>query len=68
MLASILYYLKFTKSLKCIGFEINLYDPWVSNKVIDESHMEICFHIDDWNLSHFERKANDCMIKWLRQE
>ena len=30
--------------------------------------MKILFHVDDCKLSHFERKANDCMIKWLRQE
>ena len=30
--------------------------------------MTILFHVDDCKLSHFERKANDCMIKWLCQE
>ena len=45
--ASMLYYREFTKSLTSIGFEINLYNLWIANKVNDGSHMRICFHIDD---------------------
>ena len=41
MLASIIYYRKFTKSLTDTGFEINSYDPCISNKVIGGSHMTI---------------------------
>ena len=41
MVASLLYYSKFTKSLTSIGFEINRYDPCVANKVIDSSQMAI---------------------------
>ena len=47
MVASLLYYCKFTKRLTSIGFEINPYDPCVSNKVINGSQMKICFHVDD---------------------
>ena len=66
--AIMLYYCKFTKNLTSIGFEINPYYPWVANKVIESSQMTIWFHIDDCKMSHHERKASDCMIKWLRQE
>ena len=41
MVASLLYYRKFTKSLTSIGFEINPYDSCVANKVIDGSYMTI---------------------------
>ena len=68
MLASMIYYCKFTKILTSIEFEINLYDMCVSNKVIDMSQMTICFHMDEYKLSHSERKANDCMIKCIFQE
>ena len=40
----------------------------VTNKVIDGSQLKICFHVDDCNVNHRERKANDCMIKWIGQE
>ena len=47
MVASLLYYRKFTNILTSIGFEINPYDPCVSNKLINESQMTIYFHVDD---------------------
>ena len=68
MVYSLLYYCKFNKSLTSIWFEINPYDPCVANKVIDGSQMTIYFHVDDFKLNHCERKSNNCMIKWLRQE
>ncbi len=68
MVASLLYYRKFTKSLTDIGFEMNPYDPCVANKMIDGEQMTICFHVDDCKLSHRNKKTNDRMIEWLHQE
>ena len=68
MVASLLYYRKFVKSLTDIGFELNPYDPCVANKMVGGKQMTICFHVDDCKLSHVSRKANDRMIKWLRRE
>ena len=68
MVASLLYYRKFTKSFTDIGFKINLYDPCVANKIIDGQQMTICYHVDDCKLSHRRSKVNDQMIKWLRLE
>jgi hypothetical protein len=39
MVASLLYYRKFTKSLTEIGFELNPYDPCVANKTIEGNQM-----------------------------
>ena len=36
MVASLLYYRKFTKHLTDVGFKINPYDPCVANKIIEE--------------------------------
>ena len=68
MVASLLYHCKFTESLTDIGFKINPYDPCVANKIIDGQHMTICYHADDFKLSHRRSKVSDHMIKWLRQE
>ena len=68
MVASLLYYRKFTKSLTDIGFIINPYDPCVANKMIDGEQMTILFHVDDCKLSHRKTKIMDRMIKHLRQE
>jgi Reverse transcriptase (RNA-dependent DNA polymerase) len=68
MVASLLFYRKFTKSLTGIGFELNPYDPCVANKMIEGKQMTICFHVDDCKLSHRDSKVLDRMILWLRQE
>jgi hypothetical protein len=68
MMASLLYYKKFSKSLIHIVFKFNPYDPCVANKQMSGSQMTICFHADDCKLSHKSPKCNDRMIKWLRKE
>jgi hypothetical protein len=47
MVASLLYYWKFLRSLTDIDFIINLYDPCVANKIIESEQMNICFHVDE---------------------
>ena len=69
--ASLLYYHKFTKSLTSVRFEINPYNPYnpcMANKTVDGTQMTICFHMDDWKLSHHSSRANNNMIDWLPQE
>ena len=68
MVASRLYYRKFSKSLIDYGFEFNPYDPCVANKMIDGSQMTICFHVDDCKISHVSSKVMDDVIAWLKQE
>jgi hypothetical protein len=68
MVASLLYYCKFTKSLMSDGFENNPDDPCMVNKIVDGKQMTICFHVDDCKLSHRSSRANNNMIDWLRQE
>jgi hypothetical protein len=68
MMASLLYYKKFSKSLTNIGFKFNPYNPCVANKQMSGSQMTICFHVDDCKLSHKSPKYNNRMMKWLRKE
>jgi hypothetical protein len=68
MVASLLYYRKFVKSLTDIGFIINPYDPCVANKIIEGKQMNICFHVDNCKLSHRKKKFMDTMIEYLREE
>jgi hypothetical protein len=68
MVASLLYYRKFVKSLMDIDFVINPYDSCVANKKIEDQQMTICFHVDDCKLSHRKKKVMDSMIEYLRQE
>jgi hypothetical protein len=68
MVASLLYYRKFTQSLTDVGFDINPYDPCVANKIIDGKQMTICYHVDDCKLSHLDSKVMDTTIEWLQSE
>jgi hypothetical protein len=68
MVASLLYYRNFVKSLTDIDFIINPYDPCVSSKIIESEHMTIFFHVDDCKLSHRKKTVMDRMIEYLRQE
>jgi hypothetical protein len=66
MVASLLYYRKFIKSLTDIDFVINPYDPCVSNKMIEGDQMTVCFHVDDCKISHRTTKVMDSMIEYLK--
>jgi hypothetical protein len=68
MVASLLYYRKFAKSLTDIGFVINPYDPCVANKIISRKQMTVCWHVDDLKASHKNVKVMDKMIEFLRHE
>jgi hypothetical protein len=68
MVASLLYYRKFMKSLMDIDFIINPYDPCVANKIIEGEQVTICFHVDDCKLSHRKKTFMDRMIGYLRKE
>ena len=63
MVAGLLYHRKFTKSLIDVGFKIDLYNPCVTNKMIDWQQMNICYHVDDCKLSHRRSKVNNQIIK-----
>ena len=62
MVASLLYYRKFRKSLTDTGFKFNPYDPCVANKMIKGKQMTICFHVNDCKLSHKDYKVMDDII------
>ena len=68
MVASLLYYKKFVKSLKSQRFKLNPYDPCVANKHVDGKQLTVCFHVDDCKISHISTKVVDETIDWLRSE
>ena len=54
MNAALLFYLKFFKNIKSIGFELNTYDPCVANKIVDGAQLTVVWHIDDLKVSHVD--------------
>ncbi len=59
MVALLLYYKKFVKSLKSKGFKLNPYDPCVANKQVNGEQLTVCFHVDDCKISHLLPKVVD---------
>jgi hypothetical protein len=65
MVASLLYYRKFVKSLTDIDFIIKPYDSCVANKIIEGEPMTIYFHVDDCKLSHRKKTVMDRMTGYI---
>ena len=67
-MASLLYYHKFRKILELEGYELNPYEPCVTNRNINNKEMKIFFHVDDCKLIHKSTKVVVKKIEWIRQE
>ena len=67
LVASLLYYKKFVKDIKTIGFELNPYDPCLANRMVNGQQHTIAWHVDDIKASHVQSKVNDEFLKWLEK-
>ena len=47
IIASLLYYTKFWKDIKSMGFEVNPYDTCVANIIINGKQHTVACHLDD---------------------
>jgi hypothetical protein len=68
VVASLLYYKKFVKSLKSKGFKLNPYDPCVAIKQVNGEQSTVCFHVDNCKILHLTPKVVDKTIEWLQSE
>ena len=53
--SSLLFYRKLVKGLEAYGFQINPYKPCVANKMINDKHIMVLWHVDDLKVSHVNR-------------
>jgi hypothetical protein len=68
MVAALLYYKKFVKSLVNHGFKLNPYDGCVANKTVKGKQTTVCFHVDDCKIFHEHPKVVNETINWPRAE
>jgi hypothetical protein len=68
MVALLLHYKKFSKSLKSKGFKLNPYDPCVANKQVNGEQLTVCFNVDNCKISNLTPKVVDKTIEWLQSE
>ena len=52
--SALLFYIKFVKNLKSIGFELNPHDPCVANKIVNGAQLRVVWHVDDLKVSHVD--------------
>ena len=67
LIASLLWYKKWVKDLKTLGFEVNPYDPCVANRIVLGAQHTVKFHVDDFMSSHVDKRVNDLFDKWLNK-
>jgi hypothetical protein len=68
MVAALLYYKTFVKSLVNHVFKLNPYNGCVANKTVKGKQITVCFRVDDCKISHEHQKVVDETIDWLRAE
>ena len=68
MVASLIYYKKFVKTLKRTGFQLNPYDTCVANRLANYEQQTICFHVNDCKIRHQDRELNDELFNTLCDE
>ena len=49
---ALLFYKILRSDLENMGFEINPYNPCVTNKMVNGHQMKICWHVDDLKVSY----------------
>ena len=68
VVASILYYCKFFKTLKLNKFKMNPYYPCDSNRIVNGSQKSILSHVDYCKLNYKDSKVNDIFIGIIRDK
>jgi hypothetical protein len=63
---TLLFYQKLVGDLKSRGFELNPYDSYVSNKMINGKQFTLTWHVDDIKMSHDDHKEIARVIDWLK--
>ena len=52
--SKLLFYRKLVNIIEVYGFQIPPYDPCVSNKMINDKHVMVLWHVDDLKVSHVD--------------
>ena len=66
LVSAMLFYHKLTKALLSYGFELNLFDPCVVNKMVNSEQLTICWHVDDLKSSHIDPKVNNEFLQRIK--
>ena len=65
--SALLWYDLFTNTLKADGFELNLYDASVANKIVNGKQCNIVWYVDDKKISHVESNVMTGVVKMIEK-
>ena len=66
MLTSALqFYRQLKNDIEETGFQINPYDPYVANMIVNGKQQTIAWHVDDIKSSHKDKEVNAKFLKLL---
>ena len=65
--SAILFYCKLAADLVKMGFKINFYDPCVAKNMVKGKKMTVCWHVDDFEISHINKHMVTKFIQKLNQ-
>ena len=65
--STILFYRKLAADITKMGFNINLYDPCIANKMVGGKQLTVCWHIDDLKISHMNKQVVTKLIQQLNR-
>ena len=66
LIAALLFFNKFCGDLENIGFELNPYNPCVSNRIKVCKQNTVIYHFDNVISSHVNPNINDKFKEWMK--
>jgi hypothetical protein len=65
--SALLWYELFTSTLVTMGFELNPYDSYVANIVVDGKQCTIAWYVDDNKISHVDPKVTANVVEQIEE-
>ena len=59
----LIFYQKFGKYHKAIGFEVNIYNPFVTSNMVHNKQIKITCHVDDLKVAHSYKDIFDAFVE-----
>jgi hypothetical protein len=68
LVSATLFYRRLRNDLLEQGFEVNPYDPFVANKVVNGKQLTVCWHVDDLKATYVQPQVVDSFIDWVKKK
>ena len=65
LILALLLYEKIVADMRCKGFELDSYGPWVANKMIGGKKMIIFWNVDNLKVLNVDSKEVTNFMEWL---